>query len=315
MSVPEARPDVRSFLDALAANPRPAFTYDNIAELRPLAAGGFELIDPPVGELARTEDLVMPGPGGDLPLRWFDARHERERGPVVIFFHGGGFVIGGVDTHNALCAEIARQLDVPVVSVGYRLAPEDPWPAAPDDAEAAARWIGSHGDAFGRDFSSIVFCGDSAGGTLSLITSIALRDQPAAIPVIGQLAFYPAADPGGTYPSGEQFADGFGLDRVDTDWYHQAYDPDPAHWRAAPIHADLAGLAPTVLMTAELDPLRDQGRAFAARLAEAGVTSTYLEAKGNIHGFATFRQIIPSAHHDVLAALDAARSLFALSAS
>ncbi|HEY4333593.1 MAG TPA: alpha/beta hydrolase fold domain-containing protein, partial [Ilumatobacteraceae bacterium] len=120
---------------------------------------------------------------------------------------------------------------------------------------------------------------------------------------------YPATDPLTRYPSSDEFADGYGLDRADTDWYNEQYAPEPGHWRAAPLAADLAGLPPTVLMTAGLDPLRDQGRAFAAKLVQAGVETTFCEAAGMVHGFATFRQIIPSAQGDVRVALDAALSM------
>jgi acetyl esterase len=255
----------------------------------------------------------MPGPADHVTLRLFDVRQQRPPGPVVVFFHGGGFVIGNVATHSSLCAEVSRQLDLPVVSVDYRLAPEHPWPAAPDDAEAAVRWISDHADAFEREFTSLVVCGDSAGATLTLVTAIALRDQPGPLPVVLQVPLYPATDPLGEYPSNEEFAAGYGLDRSETDWYDEQYRPEPGHWRGSPLYAELAGLPPTVLMTAALDPLRDQGRAFAAKLVEAGVTTTFAEAAGMVHGFATFRQVIPSAQGDVQFALDAARSLLASS--
>jgi acetyl esterase len=133
--------------------------------------------------MALMRDVVMPGPAGEIPLRLFDGRTERAPGPAVVFFHGGGFAIGNIDTHASMCAEIARRLDLPVISVDYRLAPEHPWPAAPDDAEAAARWIASNGAAFDRAFTSLVFCGDSAGGNLAIVTALALRYRPASVPL------------------------------------------------------------------------------------------------------------------------------------
>ena len=191
---------------------------------------------------------------------------------------------------------MARRLDLPVVSVEYRLAPENPWPAAVDDGEAAARWIAANDEAFGREFTGLIISGDSAGGNLTLVTTLALRDKPAALPVVMQLPIYPATDDTKIYPSRQKFSRGFGLDISPDD--EDLYGADPNSVRASPLLADLAGLPPTVLVTASLDPLRDEGRAFAAKLVEAGVPTTYFEAKGTIHGFATYRKAIPSAQED-----------------
>src|SRR3546814_4738954 len=135
------------------------------------------LADVPVGELAVELDLHCPGPGGEIRLRLFDAREMQAPGPAVVFFHGGGFVLGDLDTHAPFCAEAARQLDLPVIAVDYRLAPENPWPAGPDDCEAAARWIAGSPEQLGRVVTGLALCGDSAGGTLSIVTAMALRDR------------------------------------------------------------------------------------------------------------------------------------------
>ncbi len=302
------RADVRAFLDELAKSPRPEFTNDNIAELRELVPVGMAMLDKPVGELAETRDVVA---AESLPTRLFDPRSERGPGPVVIFFHGGGFVVGSVDSHAALAAEVARSLDLPVVSVDYWLASENVWPAAPDDAEAAIRWIAENDDAYGRSFDSIVLCGDSAGATLSLVSAMALRDRPAALPVVLQIPIYPAADPLGHHLSNYLFAEGFGLDRRDTNWFRRSYRPARLHWRAAPLNGNVVGLAPTVLATASCDPLRDSGRAFATKLVEAGVPTafSFYEASGMIHGFATYRKAIPSADDDVATILNLAKTI------
>jgi acetyl esterase len=267
------------------------------------------LLEPPIGELGLIRDLVAPGPGGEIPLRLFDARANRDPGPAVVFFHGGGFVIGNIDTHASMCGEIARRLDLPVISVDYRLAPENPWPAAVDDAETAARWVAENGAKFNRAITSLVLCGDSAGGTLTLVTALALRDRPAAAPVILQVPIYPASDICGDYPSGEAFADGYGLSSAEIHWYREVYRPDPRHWRAAPLHADLTGAPPMLMLTASLDPLRDQGRAYAGKAVQAGVSTVYREAVGAIHGFAGYRRVIPSAQEDFAAALTIARAM------
>ena len=303
------RPDVRRFLDTLKLNPRPALTAENIAYLRPLAPQGMTMLEPPIGELGLIRDNVMPGPGGEMPLRIFDARAERAAGPAVVFFHGGGFVIGNIDTHASMCAEIARGLDLPVISVDYRLAPEHPWPAAPDDAEAATRWIAANCAIFGRVITHLVLCGDSAGGTLAIVTALALRDTPACVPIIALIAFYPGTDLTGRYVSSDLFGNGFGLDAADLDFYNDAFAPTPGHWRAAPLLVDQTGMPASLIVTATLDPLRDQGRAFAAKLVAAGVATTYREFSGTIHGFLGFRRAIPSAQSAMVTVLQIARAM------
>jgi len=305
---PYVRPDVRVYLDHLKANPRPTLTREMLAMIRKLPRERMvSTADLPVGELATIKDITMPGPGGEIRMRLYDTRAEREAGPVIVFYHGGAYVVGSIETHSGLTAEMARRLDLPVISVEYRLAPENPWPAAVDDGEAAARWIAENGKAFGREFTGLIISGDSAGGNLTLVTTHTLRDNPAALPVIMQLPIYPASDKTKKYPSAKKFSKGYGLDILDDD--EDFYASDPQSIRASPLLADLAGLPPTVLVTASLDPLRDQGRAYAAKLVEAGVPTTYYEAKGVIHGFATFRKAIPSAQEDTVKFLALARAM------
>ena len=311
MTEPYVRPDVRAFLDILEAHPRPAFTKDTIADLRPLAAPGMAMLEPPVGELAILRDFVIPGPGGDICARLFDARAERAPSPVILFFHGGGFVIGDIDTHAPMAAEIARGLDLPLVSVDYRLAPEHPWPAAPDDAEAAARWVVDNGPALGREFTGVVTCGDSAGGTLAVVTAMALTRTPAAAPMVLLLALYPGIDRAVAHESMRRFADGYGLDSSSMRFYDESYAADPTHWRAAISTSDHTGMPPSLVVTAALDPLRDGGRALAGALTAAGVRTTYVEIEGTIHGFAGYRRLIPSANDDLARAITLARAMLA----
>jgi acetyl esterase len=309
MTQPFIRPDVQQFLDVMKANPRPVFTDELMAQIRKMPPEAMASLDLPVGELAVVRDLSMPGPAGEIALRLFDARAQREPGPAAVFFHGGGFVVGSIDTHAGMAAEIARQLDLPVISVEYRLAPEHRWPAAPDDAEAAARWIAANGAALGRALTGLILCGDSAGGALTIITALALRDRPAALPVRAQLAIYPKTDSTRGYPSSQAFADGYGLESANMRYFDEAYRADARHWRASPLLADQAGLPLTLVVTAALDPLRDEGRAYAARAIAAGVPTTYREIRGTIHGFASYRRMIPSAQADLTAILELARAL------
>lgn len=305
------RPDVQAFLDMLASNPRPIFTDELMKVIRQMPSDQMALLDLPVGEMGEVRDLTMPGPGGDIELRLFDPRASRAPGPVVVFYHGGGFVVGSIDTHAGLAASIAKTFDLPVVSVEYRLAPEHKWPAAPDDAEAAVRWIAENGRAFGREFTHLILCGDSAGGNLCIVTAIALRDRPAALPVLMQFPIYPKADTSREYLSHRDFADGFGLESANMAYYNEAYGADGQSPGHSPILADQRGLPPTFVVTAALDPLRDEGRAYAAKAIEAGVQVTYREVPGSIHGFASYRKVIPSAAADVEEILKIANAMVA----
>ncbi len=311
MSDPFVRPDVRGFLTYLNNVPGPKMHELDAASARALYVAMKDVADVPLGELATVTDLSIPGPAGAIPARLFDARASREPGPVVLFYHGGGFVIGDIVSHASFCAEIARVLDLPVVSVDYRLAPEHPWPAAPDDCEAAARWVAESPAGLGRSVTSLIVCGDSAGGNLSIVTAVALRDAPAKVPVIAQFPIYPATDSSRELLSYDEFGQGYLLTRDSMDWFEAAYQPERTHIRASPLLGPLAGLPPALVVTASLDPLRDQGRAYAGALIAAGVPTTYREAVGNIHGFVTLRQAIPSAQGDVAGALAAFKTIIA----
>lgn len=309
MAAPYVRPDARAFLDMLAAMPQPEWPPQP-AVYRAQYAAMKDLVDLPRGDLALIRDLAIPGPAGTIPARLFDARAHREPGPAVVFFHGGGFVIGDIDTHAAIAAEMARTLDLPIVSVDYRLAPEHPWPAASDDAEAAARWVASGPAELGRAVTSIALAGDSAGGQMSAVAAIDLRDRPAKVPVIAQLLIYPATDLGTHHASLDAFAEGYLLTKRGMDWFSECYAADVTHPRCSPMANDsLAGLPPAVIVTASLDPIRDQGRAYAAALIAAGVPVVFREASGNIHGFLTLRRAIPSAQGDVAGMLAAFKDL------
>lgn len=313
MSEPFVREDVRAFLDMMKSFPRPEFSDETVAQMRrmppEMLQAQMALLELDTGELGEIRDVTMPGPGADIALRLFDPRKERGPGPAVVFYHGGGFVVGSIDSHAALAAEIARRLDLPVISVEYRLAPEHKWPAAPDDCEAAARWIAENGGAFDREFTSLVLCGDSAGGTLTIVTALALRDEGAALPVLMQFPIYPRADASREYPSLSSFADGYGLSKADMTYFEKAYAADAQHWRHSGILADQSGMPPTLVVTASLDPLRDEGRAYAARAIEAGVPVTFREMAGTVHGFCTYRRAIPSAPGDLAGILAIARTV------
>jgi acetyl esterase len=296
---PFVRPDVRTFLDFLNNLPGPRGHEVGPAEARLMMLKSRHVADAPTGELAVIRDLSCPGPAGEIGLRHYDARESRPAGPLFLFFHGGGFVLGDLDTHEPFCAEMARLLDMPVVAVDYRLAPEHPWPAGPEDCIAAARWIAGSPEALGREVAGLVLSGDSAGGNLAIVTALALRDEPAAAPVLAQWPIYPAADPAKGYPSFEDFGEGYLLTRDGMRWFDDCYRADPADWRHSPLVKSQMGMPPTLVITASLDPIRDQGRAYAAACVDAGVDTVYLEARGNIHGFINLRKAVPSSEGDI----------------
>jgi acetyl esterase len=296
---PYVRPDVRRFLDYLNGLPGPR-TYEVApAEARNMMLASRQVADVPVGELAVIRDLSFPGPGGEIGLRLYDARDAREAGPLLLFFHGGGFVLGDLESHAPFCAEIARALDLPVLAVDYRLAPEHPWPAGVEDAIAAAYWAAGSPEALGRAVTGLVTCGDSAGGNFAIIAALALRDTPAKVPVLALWPIYPVGDPGKGYPSFEDFGEGYLLTKPGMSWFEDLYKADHRDWRYNPLVKNQAGMPPTLVVTAGLDPIRDQGRAYAAACIQAGVPTIFREARGNIHGFISLRKAIPSSQDDL----------------
>jgi acetyl esterase len=255
-------------------------------------------------------DLKCDGRAGPIGLRFYDGRAERPPGPVLVYYHGGGFVLGDLNSHHVVCLEVARAVDVPVIAVDYRLAPENPWPAAPDDAEAAARWVVENArDALNRDVTSLVLAGDSAGGNLAAVTAAALRDAPASVPVAAQFLIYPTAGVSERSRSEEEFAEGYFLTQKSIDWFNANYDAPLQNSRYDLYAAGLGAMPNTLLVTAGLDPLRDEGRAYAAALIEAGVPVIYQEMAGNIHGCFSMSAAIPSTTKDMERAFNALRLL------
>ena len=308
-SSPYVRPDVKAFLDVMASVPGPT-----MAEMGPEGARASYvqmgvLAEAEPRELAVIKDLTCPGPAGDIPLRFYDAREAREPGPAVMFFHGGGFVIGDLDSHHSLCTEIAAELDLPVIAVHYRLAPEHPFPGAPDDCEAASRWVATSPEALGRTITGLIPMGDSAGGNLTIVITQALAENPAAAPVVLQVPIYPLSDDKPDHASFNQFADGFVLTADTMNWFSAAYQAEPGHPRAYPIYGNHADTPPTVLVTASLDPIRDSGRVYGAELIRAGAEVVFLEMKGTTHAFAQLRKAFPSANADMQRIFAAVRLL------
>ena len=230
----------------------------------------------------------MQGPGGSLGLRVYTPEGQGPF-PLMVFFHGSGFVVCSLDTHDGMCRNLCAGTGCVVVSVDYRLAPEHKFPAAPDDCLAATRWAVANAAALGADPGRVLVAGDSAGGNLAAVTAIRIRDEGGP-KLIGQLLIYPVTD---YYDSGmasmTENAEGYGLGRDGMIWFWNHYLSDPshgAHPHASPFRvADLSGLPPALVVTAQYDPLRDEGEAYAVRLREAGVPTEMKRWDGVNHGF------------------------------
>jgi acetyl esterase len=293
MTEPFIRPDVRQFIDYVESLDRPKGYEVGAEAARRMMVASRHAFEVPAREIAFVRNI-----DGPVPLRLYDAREERDAGPLLLFIHGGGWVIGDLETHEPFCIDLAIELDVPVVAVDYRLAPEFPFPAAFEDSIAAARWVASGADELGRKPTGLFLAGDSAGGNLCAVVSAALRDELADVPILGQWLIYPAADPCVRYPSYDQFCQGHLLTKESMDWFEESYAGPKGDWRYSPLLKGAEGLPPTFVTTASLDPIRDQGRAYAARCAEACVETIYWEAPGTIHGFLNLRKAIPSSQED-----------------
>jgi acetyl esterase len=271
-----------------------------LAEARDSYIKMHAIADRPARALPLIRDLACPGPHGDSPLRLDDARASREEpSPVVVFYHGGGFVIGDLDTHHALCSEIAALIDLPVVAVHYALAPEAPFPAAILDCEAATRWVAGSPEALGRTASGIITIGDSAGGNATVVVGQMLGANPAAVPVVLQVPIFPlVADANGS-ASMAAFSEGFLLTGDTMGFFDAAYGADRADPRGFPILGDHSQAPPTIVATASLDPIRDSGRTYAKALVDAGRDVVFLEMRGVTHSFTNLRQMVPSTQNDL----------------
>ncbi|MEE4205611.1 MAG: alpha/beta hydrolase [Erythrobacter sp.] len=298
-AAPFVRPDMQAFLDALASMEGPAITDMTLEEARASYVALHAMADKPARELAVIRDLSCPGPAGEIPLRLYDARESREPGPVVCFFHGGGFVIGDLETHHALCTELAHLLDLPVVATHYRRAPEAPFPAAIEDCEAAARWIAGSPEPLGREATGLVTIGDSAGGNATVVVTQLLSHSPAAVPVVLQVPIFPlVADAEGSVSMAD-FSEGFVLTAETMGFFDAAYGADRSDPRGFPILGDHSCAPATIVVTASLDPIRDSGREYAKALVDAGRDCLFLEMRGVTHSFTNLRQAVPSTQADL----------------
>ena len=308
-------PQAQAVLDFLIASGRPPLNTLSPAEARAVARLSAPVFALPAEPVAAAEDRTIPGPGGAIPVRLYRPRGSAaaERLPVLVFCHGGGFVIGDLETHDRTCRALANRAGAAVLAVDYRLGPEHRFPAAVEDAWAATRFVAEHGAALGLDPARLAVGGDSAGANLAAVSALLARDS--GLTLAGQILFYPVTDFAGGTQSYRDFADGYMLTREAMDWFSSHYlrgPDDIADWRASPLRArDLAGAAPALVVTAGFDPLCDEGKAYADRLAAAGVPTRYRCFAGMIHGFLGMTKALAAAGQALDEAAAALREAFA----
>lgn len=302
---------MRSVVDRMARAGRPPLHTLTPAEARAAYELGAGVLEVPKAALPRVEDLRIPARGGlQLPARLYAPETGRAL-PLLLYLHGGGFTVGSVDTHDVLCRELARLAGCMVVSLGYRLAPEHPFPSASDDAWDALAWLAANAARLGADPARLAVGGDSAGGTLAAVNAILARD--AGLPLALQLLIYPGTTAHQDTPSHTEFAHGPVLDRAAIGWFFDQYIPSRAEredWRFAPLLApDVDGVAPAWIGLAECDPLVDEGVAYGDKLRAAGVAVDLEIYRGVTHEFIKMGRAIPEArqaHQDAAHALRAA---------
>ena len=311
--MPFVRPDVQAVLAMLNNAPGPQMHEVDAPTARQMMRAMTHITERPRGDLARVLDLTIPSPHGHaIPARLYSAVTAPAAGPVVAFYHGGGWVIGDLETHDALCAEVARVLELTVVSIDYRLAPEHPFPAATEDCLAATRWLAASPSEIGHAVTGLIPAGDSAGGNLAAVITQQLHGA-LPVPIVAQWLIYPGVDMTASGGSMHEFREGYLLSAESMRWFTEHYmgsAPDFTHAWASPHHAaSLGELPPAMVFTCGLDPLRDQGRAYAAKLVEHGVRTMFREAAGQIHGCMNLRGAIPSTQDDLHACLRDLRAL------
>ena len=288
-------PEVRALLEMMDAQGAPALESQDPLVARQDRVEGMKMLGGEPRPLGRVEDFSIPGPDGDVPVRLYAMEHGGVR-PALIYFHGGGWVFGNLDTHDSVCRDLAAESGAVVISVDYRLSPEVKFPAAVNDSYAATLWIAANAERLGIDARRISVGGDSAGGNLA--TVIAMRCRDAGGPALArQLLIYPATDLSSfDTASYRELAEGYFLTRAAMQWFtgHYLASGDQSRLpEASPLHApNLSGLPPAFVITAEFDPLRDEGEAYAARLQQAGVPVTVKRYPGMVHGFVSMRGVV-----------------------
>ncbi|MGZ5214970.1 MAG: alpha/beta hydrolase [Caldimonas sp.] len=309
-------PQARALLDLIEQRGLPPTQSLSPTEARAFYRERRALTQPEPPAVAEIAELSATAPHGPIPLRLYRPTRRSDDpspGPVLVYFHGGGWTIGDLDTHDVLCRQLANASGVAVVSVDYRMGPEHRFPAAVDDCLAATRWVQEHAGALGFDPARLAVGGDSAGGNLAAVVALLARDA-GDLPIAYQLLVYPATDMRRGHDSHTTNGRGYLLEAETITYFHDHYIDDAAHdldWRASPLlHPDLRGLPPALVLTAGFDPLRDEGLAYADALAAAGNRATYVCFDQQIHGFILMGRVLDEADSAVaMCAAELARAL------
>ncbi len=314
--MPALHPDAAQLLDLMRLAGRPAFETMSPNEARMVYAASRTVLQPEPDAVAEVRDLTIPGPAGPLPLRLYRGRATSESAalPALLYLHGGGWVVGDLDSHDGVCRRLANLAACRVVAVDYRLAPEHRFPAAIDDAAAALAWVARNAAELGVDPARIAVGGDSAGGNLAAVLAIMGRDGAAPASVF-QMLLYPAVDLTMASGSYARVTEGLPLTAASMRYFIDHYAPDAGQrldWRASPMRAErLAGTPPAMVLTVAHDPLADEGRAYADRLEAEGVRVAALHLSDQIHGMMTMGRVIgpadPVLHYAAAMLLDAWR--------
>jgi acetyl esterase len=295
-------PDAAAVFKAFQEAGRPPYETVSPAEARELYLKGRVVTNPEPPELKSVQPLAIPSPHGSIPARIYTPMRLRKTNglaPCLVFFHGGGWVIGDLDSHDVVCRKLADEGQLVVISVDYRLAPEHKFPAAVEDAITATKWIADNSRQLDIDASRLTVGGDSAGGNLAAVVAISARDGNGP-DIAGQVLIYPAIDFALTHPSHREPETSILLTHSVIRWFRDHYlsgAADISDWRASPARAGtLIGLPPAYVLTAGADPLRDEGDEYAHRLKEAGVPVTYRTFPGQFHGFFTMGKLLQQAN-------------------
>ena len=292
---PRLDPDAQFILDAVAASGEPHLATLPVDEARRRVRAALVTKRPPL-PLRSVEDVALPSPSGPLGLRLY--RPADGRLPVALFLHGGGWTVNDVDTHDELCRRLAKRSGWLLASLDYRRAPEHPYPAQLEDAHLAYRWLTDNAESIGCEPSPPALVGESSGGSVAAALTLLLRDLGAPPPVHQVLA-YPATDRFGRWPSYAERGEGYVLDRALMQWYYGHYLPEDSPAEDPylyPLTAeDLSGLPPAFILTAEFDPVRDEGIEYAKRLRDAGVDVDHVHAADQMHGFLLMGRVVAKA--------------------
>ena len=292
-------PDSKAVYDAFLAANRPPYENGTPAQAREMYLAARFVSNPEPPELESARDFSIPAPHGAIPARIYTPKTLRKKeglSPCLVFFHGGGWVIGNIESHDVVCRKLAHEGELMVISVDYHLAPEHRFPAAADDALTATQWVAANAKQLGIDANSLLVGGDSAGGNLAAVTALAARE--AGPKLAGQVLIYPATDFAMNTPSHSEPETSILLTHSVIKWFcnHYLQGADINDWRASPSRANLSGLPPAYVLVAGGDPLRDEGNEYAEKLKAAGVAVTYRFFPGQFHGFFTMGKLLNQAN-------------------